>query len=57
MGQGDIEIKDREAAGLVLKVVGENSSWPAAKAREVAGLHEALGLDWPPKDGEAVEKR
>jgi hypothetical protein len=52
----EIEIRDREAAHLVLKVVRENTSWPAAKAREVACLHEAVGLEWPPKDGEAVEQ-
>jgi hypothetical protein len=51
----EIEIKDREAASLVLKVVRENSSWPAAKAREVAGLHETLGLEWPPRGDEAIE--
>lgn len=37
-------------------LMGVKRCWPAAKAREVAGLHEALGLEWPPKDPEAVEQ-
>ena len=48
----DISILDREAANLVMMSVGANRSWVASKAREVAGLHEVLGLDWPPEDGE-----
>ena len=47
----DVSIKDRDAASLVRMTVGAHGSWPAAKAREVAGLHETLGLDWPPEDG------
>ena len=46
-----VSIEDPEAANLVLLTVRNNRSWPAAKAREVAGLHEALGLEWLPKDG------
>jgi hypothetical protein len=49
----DVEIRDKEAANLVARVVKENSTWQAAKAREIAGLHNALGLPWPPKDDEA----
>ena len=45
----DISIPDREAANLVTMTVKNNNSWTANKAREVAGLHEALGLDWPPR--------
>ena len=52
----EIEIKDLEAANLILRVVRENTSWSAAEAREVAGLHEALGLEWPPKYDEAVKE-
>ena len=48
----DISIPDREAANLVRMTVQNNKSWVAAKAREVSGLHEALGLEWPPVDGE-----
>lgn len=52
----EIEIRDREAANLVIRVVKENTTWSAAKAREVAGLHEALGLEWPPEDDEESEE-
>ena len=48
----EVSIEDREAANLVKMTVEAYSSWPAAKAREVAGLHEALDLDWPPTDRE-----
>jgi hypothetical protein len=50
-----VEIADKEAAALVTRVVQENKKWPAARAREVAGLYKALGFDWPPKEGEAAE--
>ena len=49
----EISIKDREAANLVTLTVQNNKSWVAAKAREIAGLHKILGLDWPPEDDEA----
>jgi hypothetical protein len=48
----EIEIKDKEAANLIVRVVKENTTWQAVKAREIAGLHEALGLPWPPPSDE-----
>jgi hypothetical protein len=52
----EVSIKDCEAANLVLLTVRNNRSWPAAKAREVAGLFEALGLPWPPGHDETAER-
>ena len=51
----DITIGDREAGLLAKATVKNNTSWVAAKAREVAGLHKALSLDWPPRDDETGE--
>ena len=51
-----ILIPDREAANLIKMTVANNGSWQANKAREVAALHEALGLEWPPRHEKTVDE-
>lgn len=40
----ELEIKDREAAGLVRQAFQRHDGWPAARAKEVLELANQLGL-------------